>query len=183
MRRDQVEEHVGGLADEVCQDLGLSFVDCKYRKSEGVWRIIVRIDRPNGVSIDDCAAVSRSLSDKLDEGDPIEHQYTLEVSSAGLSDPLKTDDDFRRFIGRPVEVDLHPARRQAHLERTQPRAGSAKRQGKAQTPPIIGTLVGFSPGTIAVQVGEETKQIERGSIRRARPAVDFKGRGASEDES
>lgn len=159
MRREEIEQLVAGLAREACADLGLLFVDTTYRKSNGLWRILVRIDRPEGVAIDDCAEVSRTLGDRLDALDPIEYEYTLEVSSAGLSDPLKTDADFNRFIGRPVEVDVN--------------------QGRGDTAgPIVGRLLAFDAGMIMVAVDDEPRQIARGSVRRVRPAVDFKGAGA-----
>lgn len=179
MRRDQIEELARSLAEEVCRALGLFLVDCTYRKSEGVWRIAVKIDRAQGVSIDDCAEVSRMLSDKFDEADPIEHQYVLEVSSAGLSDPLKTDQDLQRFIGRQIEIDLHPPRRQGQAAKAagNSKGGRGQTGSKPQPQQIVGTLVTFSPGVLTVEVAGEVKQVDRGSIRRARPAVDFRGVG------
>ena len=60
-----------------------------------------------GVSIDDCEAVSRPLSDALDEADPIEGSYTLEVSSAGADRPLRRPEHFNAFLGSEVEVRLY----------------------------------------------------------------------------
>jgi ribosome maturation factor RimP len=174
VRRDEIEAMVRDLAHAVCQQLGLILVDCAYRKSNGDWRILVRIDRPAGVRIDDCAEVSRRLSDRLDEADPIDSQYTLEVSSVGLSEPLRTDQDLERFLGRQVEIDLHPGRGQA-------RAGG--KPGKAGPAPVIGKLLAYNPHHLKVEVGDAAQLIDRGAIRRARPAVDFRGTGVEERES
>ena len=62
------------------------------------------IDKPGGITVDDCELVSRALSDLLDEHDFIEDAYILEVSSPGLGRPLKKDKDFARSIGEEVDV-------------------------------------------------------------------------------
>ena len=62
------------------------------------------IDKPGGIAINDCEAVSRRLSDLLDEHDYIEDSYVLEVSSPGLGRPLRKDKDFARSIGEEVDV-------------------------------------------------------------------------------
>jgi len=67
----------------------------------------VFIDKEGGVSLDDCEAVSRMLSDKLDADDPIGEAYSLVVSSPGMDRPLLTDEHYRRYAGEPVEVALY----------------------------------------------------------------------------
>lgn len=163
MRRDQVEELVAAIAQDVCAAAGLFFVDANYRKSNGAWRILVRIDRPEGVSINDCAEVSKTLGAKLDELDPIEHEYTLEVSSVGLSEPLKTEADLRRYIGRRIELELQEGRR--------------ARSGPGATL-LVGTLLSFTPEMLLIATEDGERQVVRGTIRRVRPAVDFKSAGA-----
>ena len=68
------------------------------------------LDKEGGVDILDCEAVSRVLSDLLDEADPIEESYTLEVGSAGAERALKRPDDFKKFLNSPVLVKLYQAR-------------------------------------------------------------------------
>jgi len=70
----------------------------------------VYIDKEGGVSIEDCEAVSRPLSDKLDEADPIEGSYVFEVSSAGADRVLKKEEHFTQFQGSEVEVKLYRAK-------------------------------------------------------------------------
>ncbi len=64
----------------------------------------VTIDRPEGVSLDDCQRVSQSLSVLLDQVDPLQEPYQLEVSSPGAERPLRNPDEFRRFLGRKANV-------------------------------------------------------------------------------
>lgn len=69
-------------------------------------RQIVRIfvDSPDGITVDECAALSRDIADILDTRDPIDGTYLLEVSSPGLTRPLKTDQDFERVVGKALRL-------------------------------------------------------------------------------
>ena len=89
---------------------GCSLWDVEYVKEAGEWYLRFYIDKDGGVSINDCEAVSRPLSDALDEADPIEGSYTLEVSSAGADRALKKPEHFAQFQGAEVEVKLYRAR-------------------------------------------------------------------------
>ena len=79
-------------------------VDVEYVKEGGTWYLRAYIDRPGGLTVDDCEVVSRALSDLLDKHDFIEDAYVLEVSSPGLGRPLKKEKDFARSIGEEVDV-------------------------------------------------------------------------------
>ena len=79
----------------------------EYVNEAGTWYLRVLLDKEGGVDILDCEAVSRKLSDLLDEVDPIEGSYTLEVGSAGAERTLKRPSDFLRYVGSPVLVKLY----------------------------------------------------------------------------
>lgn len=79
-------------------------MDVEYVKEGSSWYLRAYIDKPGGITVDDCEAVSRRLSDLLDQEDFIEDAYILEVSSPGLGRPLKKDKDFARSIGEEVEI-------------------------------------------------------------------------------
>ena len=79
-------------------------VDVEYVKEGGTWYLRAYIDKPGGITVDDCEVVSRALSDLLDKHDFIEDAYVLEVSSPGLGRPLKKEKDFARSIGEEVDV-------------------------------------------------------------------------------
>ena len=103
----KVTDAVAALALPVVEAAGCSLWDVEYVKEAGAWYLRVYIDKEGGVSIDDCEAVSRPLSDLLDQADPIEGSYTFEVSSAGADRALKKPEHFARFQGAEVEVKLY----------------------------------------------------------------------------
>lgn len=89
------------------REMGYELVDVEFVK-EGE-RSVLRfyIDKLGGVDIDDCEKASCYISDKLDEIDPIESSYYLEVSSPGVDRELKTEDDLKKFFGESVQVKLY----------------------------------------------------------------------------
>jgi len=103
----KITETVWGLAAPIAERQGCSVWDVEYIKEAGQWYLRVYIDRPEGVSIDDCEAVSRALDPLLDEYDPIPDSYIFEVASAGAERALKRPSDFEQFLGRLVEVKLY----------------------------------------------------------------------------
>lgn len=103
----KVTDLTANLAAPIVQQQGCSLWDVEYVKEAGTWILRVYIDKEGGVSINDCEAVSRPLSDKLDEEDPIEGSYTLEVSSAGADRALKKPEHFAAFMGSEVDVRLY----------------------------------------------------------------------------
>lgn len=86
--------------------LGFEFVDAELVGGSHRPTLRVYIDNPQGVDVDDCAAVSRQLSALLDVEDPLPGGYALEVSSPGLDRPLVTPAHFRRFVGETIKVKL-----------------------------------------------------------------------------
>jgi ribosome maturation factor RimP len=106
MAKKRVEESVSELAQPIVEGLSFELVDVEFIKEGANWYLRVYIDKPGGIAIDDCQAVSEQLSDKLDETDPIKQSYILEVSSPGER-PLKKERDFERFKGEIVEIKLY----------------------------------------------------------------------------
>lgn len=100
----KVTERVAALAEPVAAQCGCEIWDVEYVREAGSWYLRVYIDKPGGVSIDDCEAVSRALDPILDEADPIPTSYVFEVSSAGAERVLRRPGDFARFLGEQVEV-------------------------------------------------------------------------------
>src|SRR6476619_2666159 len=100
---DVVEE----LAAPITSELGLELVEVEYVKEGKNWFLRVYIDKDNGVDIEECGLVSEKLSEKLDEVDPILHNYFLEVSSPGAERPLKKATDFEKAIGKNVFIKTY----------------------------------------------------------------------------
>ena len=104
---EKVTDLTARLAEPLVNEQGCSLWDVEYVKEAGTWYLRVLIDKEGGVDILDCEAISRKLSDLLDEVDPIEGSYTLEVGSAGAERALKRPADFQRYLGSPVLVKLY----------------------------------------------------------------------------
>ena len=101
---DAVNEKVKEVALPVLEELGLELVEVQYRREQSGWVLRLIIDKQEGVTLDDCTAVSREISQLLDIEDFIDQAYNLEVSSPGLDRPLKCMADFQRFIGRKAKI-------------------------------------------------------------------------------
>lgn len=106
----KVTDAVAQLARPYVEAAGCSLWDVEYVKEAGEWFLRIYIDKEGGVSIQDCEAVSRPLSDALDQADPIEGSYVFEVSSAGADRVLHRPEHFAQFQGAEVEVKLYRAR-------------------------------------------------------------------------
>ena len=103
----KITELTAELAAPAIAEQGYTLWDVEYVKEAGTWYLRVFLDKEGGVDILDCEAISRKLSDLLDEADPIEGSYTLEVGSAGAERVLKRPGDFHRYLGSPVLVKLY----------------------------------------------------------------------------
>ena len=107
---EKVTDLTARLAAPIVEEQGCSLWDVEYVKEAGTWYLRVLIDKEGGVDILDCEAISRKLSDLLDEVDPIEGSYIFEVSSAGAERQLKRPSDFEKFLGSPVLLKTYQNR-------------------------------------------------------------------------
>ena len=103
----KVTELTAELAAPAIAEQGCTLWDVEYVKEAGTWYLRVLLDKEGGVDILDCEAISRKLDVLLDEADPIEGSYTLEVGSAGAERALKRPSDFERYLGSPVLVKTY----------------------------------------------------------------------------
>lgn len=94
------------LCEPIVEGLGLKLWDVRYVKEGADWFLRVYIDKPEGVDITDCEKVSRAINDPLDELDPIENAYCLEVCSPGIERELVRDEHFEQFIGADIMVKM-----------------------------------------------------------------------------
>ena len=104
---DPLVSRIAAQAGPLVTALGMELVETQFRLEGQRWVLRFFIDRAGGVTVDDCATVSRRLDDWLEEEALIRHAYTLEVSSPGLERPLRKPEDFVRFAGRRVRLRLH----------------------------------------------------------------------------
>ena len=132
---------------------GCELWDVEYVREAGSWFLRLYIDKPGGVDILDCETVSRTVSDLLDEADPIEGSYTFEVSSAGAERPLKRPGDFARFLGSPVLVKLYKAR-----------------DGRKE---FLGHLAGYQNGDITITMNGEDITFSKDEVALCRLRIEF----------
>ena len=149
----KVTEIAEALAAPIAAENGCEVWDVEYVKEAGSWYLRVYLDRPEGVTIDHCEAVSRALSDKLDEADPIEGSYILEVSSPGADRVLRKPEHFARFVGEKVEVKLY-----------RPRDGAKS---------LVGDLADYAEGAVTLQTPRERVTIPKQDIAQVRLYITF----------
>ncbi len=108
-RRDDYEAKATELIMPIIESNHYELVDLEYVKEGSSKYLRAYIDKPGGITVEDCEIVSRAFSDKLDEKDFIDEAYILEVSSPGLGRPFKKDKDFERNLNEEVELKLYRA--------------------------------------------------------------------------
>ena len=140
----KVTDTVAQLAAPFVEAAGCSLWDVEYVKEAGEWFLRVYIDKEGGISIDDCEAVSRPLSDALDQADPIEGSYTFEVSSAGADRVLKKPEHFAQFLGSEAEVKLY-----------RPREGHKS---------FVGPLLSYADGDVTLEISGSPVTFEKKEV-------------------
>jgi len=100
-------ERVRSVAGRVTADRAFELVDVELQRASGGHLVRLLVDKAGGIGVDDLKSVSEEVSAILDAEDPIAGSYTLEVSSPGLDRPLKTEADYRRFVGRLAKVSSY----------------------------------------------------------------------------
>lgn len=103
-RREEYEQKAEAILTPIVESRGFELVDVEYVREAGCWYLRGYIDKPGGITVNDCEDVSRAFSDILDEKDFIEDSYIMEISSPGLDRPLKKEKDFKRSLGKLVEI-------------------------------------------------------------------------------
>ena len=150
----KVTDIVWGLAEPVVKENGCELWDVEYVREAGQWYLRIYLDKAGGVDILDCEAVSRKVSDLLDQADPIEGSYTFEVSSAGAERPLKRPSDFEKFLGSPVLVKTY-----------KPKDGRKE---------FAGVLAGYDNGAVLLDMGgAEPLRFEKPELALVRLRVEF----------
>ena len=105
-KRGSTTDVVRALAAPLAAGLGLTLWDVTFTKEGADWYLRIFIDKPGGVSIDDCVDMTHAVNPVLDSEDPIPQEYTLEVSSPGINRKLTRPEHFEAFLEAPVHVKL-----------------------------------------------------------------------------
>ena len=149
----KLTDKIFDIVEPTVTALGYELYEVEYQKEFDNWVLTLYIDHPDGVSLDDCELVSNAVDPVLDAADPIEQAYYLSVSSLGIDRPLKTDKDYKRNIGKVMDVKLY-----------------APLNGKKE---FSGTLTAFDEETYTVELKSGSETIERKKTALIRPHIDF----------
>jgi ribosome maturation factor RimP len=107
LKQEGMLEKVRGVAQRVTADRGYELTDVEMDRHGRGFVVRLFVDKEGGIGLDDLQSVSEEVSAILDAEDPIPAAYTLEVSSPGLDRPLKTEADYRRFVGRLAKLSSY----------------------------------------------------------------------------
>jgi ribosome maturation factor RimP len=97
-------DRIERLAKPLIESEGMDLVDLQFKREGNRWYLRLFIDKPGGISLDDCQNISYQIGELLDIEEVIDKRYILEVSSPGLDRPLKREEDYQRFVGRLVKL-------------------------------------------------------------------------------
>lgn len=155
-------ETVTALARPVAEEMGLTLWDVRFEKEGASWYLRLFIDKPEGVDIVNCENFSRAVDKLLDEADPIEQSYYLEVGSPGIERELVYDWHFQQYLGEFVSVRLFRA-----LE------------GRKE---LVGQLMAYSDGEISLKLDGETElKIPRAEAAAVKLYYDYDDMGGLEE--
>ena len=143
-KRESYEEKTEMLIKPIIDANKVELFDVEFVKEGSDWYLRVYIDKEGGVTIEDCQNVSRAFNEILDKEDYIDSEYIFEVSSPGLTRPLKKERDYEKSIGRLIEIKLYSA------------VDGVKE--------AEGVLKAFDKDTITIEINGQDKDIERKNL-------------------
>jgi ribosome maturation factor RimP len=149
----QIRRQVEELSESLVVAAEMQLVDLEYRREGPGWMLRLFIDKEGGVTVDDCARISRELGDLLDVKDIIPKAYVLEVSSPGLNRRVRKKEDFARFVGQKIQLWL-----------IAPRDGRRK---------IVGDLIGVEGEEVVVAAVEGRFSVALKDIAKANLIYEF----------
>ena len=152
-KREDYEARTEQLLAPIIEANRFELVDVEYVKEGTNWYLRAYIDKPGGITINDCELVSRALSDILDREDFISDAYIMEVSSPGLGRPLKKPKDYDRSIGKEIEIRTYRA---IHHEKE-----------------FVGALKSYDKDTVTVIINEEETTFAKSDIALIRLALEL----------
>ncbi len=149
-----IAERVEALVTPMITEMGYRVWDVEYVKEGAEWYLRITLDSDNGIDIDDCEKVSRAINPVIDEADPIEDFYYLEVSSPGLERVLRKQEHFLACIGSEIEIRLF-----------------ALDENKKKS--YTGKLAAYENDAVSIDIGNETLTIPMNKISKVQTLFDF----------
>lgn len=191
MTQEEIEKRTEELLTPIAEKSGCRVYDVDFAKGGPEWYLTCYIDKDGGVTLDDCEAVNRAMSDALDEDEFIDQQYTLIVSSPGLGRTLTKDRHFAQSIGQEVEGTTFqpvitdpetaemeiPVRADGTMTQTARKKAEKKKKARKGTREFLGVLKAFDQKSVTITVksgnGPRDVVLERSNIAKIRLHVDF----------
>jgi ribosome maturation factor RimP len=148
-----VIREISQLIEPILDEMDVELVDIEYLSYHGRWIVRIYVDKEGGITVDDCARVSREIDEIIDVKDVIPHAYVLEVSSPGLNRPLKKDKDFQRAVGKKIKARI-----------------SAPLKGRRH---FTGYLKDFRNGTLYLEVEDNPVSLSLRDVEKANLVYEF----------
>ncbi len=153
-KKEQYEARTEELIQPIIDRMNFELVDVEYVKEGSVWYLRAYIDKEGGITVNDCEAVAREMNEILDREDYVEGSYTFEVSSPGLGRPLKKEKDYKRSMGKEIEIRTY-------------RAINREKEFR-------GILKAYDDASVTIETEDETEmKFEKTEIALIRLALDF----------
>lgn len=152
MKFENLLQEVRQVVEPILESQALELVDLEYQRESRGWVLRIYLDREGGVSLDDCAGVSHEVGAVLEVKDLIPSAYILEVSSPGLTRPLKKPEDFNKFRNQMVKIKLY-----------EPLDGRKN---------FKGTLLGLEGDRVRVEVEQQVYELPLQRIAKANLEID-----------
>lgn len=153
-RKETYESRTEQFLLPLLEEHQFELVDVEYVKEAGNWYLRAYIDKEGGITVDDCEIVSRAFSDRLDAEDFIDDAYIMEVSSPGLGRPLKKEKDYKRSMGKELEIRTYRA-----IERNRE---------------FYGILTAYDDNSVTIEEEDGTERVfQKSDIALIRLAFDF----------
>jgi len=148
-----VIKEVTSLIEPILDEMEIELVDIEYLHEQGRWILRIYVDEPGGITLDDCARVSREIGGLIEVKDIFHQEYVLEVSSPGLNRRLKKEQDFERAVGKNVKIRLFT-----------PLEGQRSFRGSLQS---------FQDGILCLGVKDDLILLPFGDVEKANLVYDF----------
>jgi len=148
-----VIKEVSTLIEPILDDMEVQLVDIEYLFEQGRWILRIYVDTPGGITLDDCARVSREIDDLIEVKDIFHQGYVLEVSSPGLNRRLKMETDFQRAVGKNIKIRM-----------VTPFEGQRSFRGSLQS---------FQDGILCLSVKDDLILLPYGDVEKANLVYDF----------
>jgi ribosome maturation factor RimP len=153
LRFEKLVEEVRQIVEPILPSLGYELVDLEYQREPNGWVLRIFLDREGGITLEDCAEVSGEVGAVLEAKDVIPHAYVLEVSSPGLTRPLRKSEDFHKFRNRLVKIKLY-----------EPLEGRKN---------FKGTLLGLEGENVRLEIEDRVYELPLQKIAKANLEIEF----------